>query len=354
MSYLSQHPKQRNNVRNAPTSERVHAVLNYAERLVRGQLEELSDGDRAFMIESVDQLSADLGVLRGQSSAAWSPAFANVLAHSHSMRIHPVEHGEKDSRQQVGCCDACGRREELCGYAIDLAGGDDDMNDWFATKTPAFPWEVAWGDFTQSYENAFGWNAKTRSIIRKHPQDKGRFFVGSTCLRKAKTHFTVSGLFCELAFEASVLLRDVELQIPDLSAELFTVSDDAVKGLCELLEHLKSCVADDSVEPPIVMDDKSLWECIDECRERSSGPRSEFAHAQRMRSRKSAICDSESEEGEESEESEEGEEGEDNEEDESNKRRKVMVGLNEVHAALLTDKRDTLAAHVLAAMAVLR
>ena len=47
-------------------------------------------------------------------------------------------------------------------------------------------------------------------------------------------------------------------------------------------------------------------------------------------------------------------EGEDNEEDESNKRRKVMVGLNEVHAALLTDKRDTLAAHVLAAMAVLR
>lgn len=113
-------------------------------------------------------------------------------------------------------------------------------------------------------------------------------------------------------------------------------------------------MADDSVEPPIVMDDKSLWECIDECRERSSGPRSEFAHAQRMRSRKSAICDSESEEGEESEESEEGEEGEDNEEDESNKRRKVMVGLNEVHAALLTDKRDTLAAHVLAAMAVLR
>ena len=333
MSYLSQHPKQRNNVRNAPTSERVHAVLNYAERVVRGQLEELSAEDRAFMIGSVYHMSADLKVLRAQSSAAWSPAFAKVLAHSHSMRIHTVEHCEKDSRQQVGYCDACGRREELCGYAIDLAGGDD-INDWFVTKTPAFPWEAAWGDFTQAYENAFDWNAKTRPIIRKHPQDKGRFFVGSTCLRKAKTHFTVSGLFCELAFEASVHLRDVELQIPDLSAELFTVSDDTVKGLCERFEHLKSCVADDSVEPPVVMDDKSLWECIDECRD-----------AQRKRPQKRAICDSESEESEETE---------GHSESSSNRRRKVMVGLNEVHAALLKDRRDTLAAHVCAAMAMLR
>ena len=370
MNVVDQHQKGGRNVRNASTEERMDAMLNYIERLVRGQLTEVNNEDFAFMTQSVRRISADLDVLRTQSAGLWLPAFTKLLSSAHSMRVERVDHSEKDFRQFTGCCDACGRCEELCGYAIDLVGDSNATTCWFSTQSK-FPLEGAWYEFIESYERALEHGVSGQL----HEQDMGRFFIGHTCLRKAATFFAVSTFFEELGYTASVGLRSLEQHVLDSSATLFTVNDNVVKAVIERVELLKSYVAESDVDSPMVMVDAELWKLIDACRdslgynssksvqarasvslklskrteEEDSGEDSGPANPTLGRAKRKCTLPNYSEESSE-ESTEESTEESSEESSGADKHRELIILLNEVHAVLLKGRQDNLSARVCAAM----
>lgn len=246
------------------TSDRCHAVLHFMEAVVRDQLPDADDptSDYNTLHDCVKTFGADLAVLRKQASALWRKEFDRTLDSAHSMRCVEIELDEKDpKRQELFRCDACGRQEKWCGMAIDLAGGKNKPNEWFRepSDVPSL-WDEFIGDYSSEFEDHPAPCHRAREL---RACDLGRFYVGKTCLRKAKLHFIISTFIPELLYTVWTQTRDMD-EVELAAPELYTVDEDSALELGERKEQLELCVAQEKRQDmPDVMVDRSFWALID-------------------------------------------------------------------------------------------
>lgn len=243
-------------------TDQAGAVLQYMELVARGRPPDDEDHESAYdtMMSCVKSLGSQLRVLKDQASAGWRGDFNAVLDSAHSMRLVEIELGDKDPRkQQMQRCDACGRMEYWCGKAIDLAGGSHEPADWME-KCHEIPQQ--WEEFKDEYQGVIDTpdNGNFRHC------DLGRFYIGKTCLRKAKLHFIISTFLPELVYHAWTETRD--LAPAEINSDgLFTVDDDAELEFTERRTQLDLCVSQENrADMPDVLVDESFWEVIDTAR----------------------------------------------------------------------------------------
>jgi len=247
---------------NMSETDQAGAVLQYMELMARGRPPDSEDHESAYdtMMSCVKSLGSQLRVLKDQASANWRGDFNAVLDSSHSMRLVEIDLEDKDPRkQQKQRCDACGRMEYWCGKAIDLAGGDHEPSEWME-KCHEIPKQ--WEEFREEYQAEIDApdNGKFKDC------DLGRFYIGKTCLRKAKLHFIISTFLPELAYHAWTETRNLSYAEKG-GDELYTVDDDAEVEFTERRTQLDLCVSQESrADMPDVLVDESFWEVIDVAR----------------------------------------------------------------------------------------
>ena len=267
--------------RNASLEARAFGVLDFAERIARNQTESLSRCDYDFASECVQLLNGDLAYLTKQASALWTPAFERALNSSHSMRCTVIELSEKERRRCTRRrCDACGRTEYCNGWKIDLAGGSVDPAAWSTAASNA-SWHTSWTNFITRYEHDINEEPRVGEL---KGCDLGCFFVGETCMKKAKLHFMAATLFTETIYSANLEIRSLMRYGNELQeTELYTVSDNKVEELIERKKHLELCVADERRhdEPELLLD-TVFWDALDEAR-LEVGTKAELEHALRVR-----------------------------------------------------------------------
>ena len=184
--------------RNVAPEVRARATLEFLELAVRDQLPDDEDptSDYEFMSGCLGMLQSDLRVLKQQASAAWTRDFGRMLDRAEAMRLVPIALDSKDPRRQKPQrCDACGRYEKWCGTAFDLAGGEHAPEIWWGGNVGFAQKWTGWiegYDYRSEVCPPCHENEGVDRDLAAH--DMGRFFVGNTCLRKAKLHFIVSTL----------------------------------------------------------------------------------------------------------------------------------------------------------------
>jgi len=247
---------------NMNSKTRHQAVLHYLEAVVRDQVPDADDpsSDYATLHDCVKSFSGDLGVLRMQASALWRPEFGKALDSAHSMRCVPIHCNKDPKRQEYHVCDACGRKERMCRFAIDLAGGQHTPKEWCGdpAKIPKL-----WCAFVDNY-TAEKESDTVPNELRS--SDLGRFYIGMTCLRKAKLHFLISTMLAETMYNFwATLCTFDDAEYDDGMKSV--VNEDSVKELMKRKEKLELCVANEKREdlPPIMIDSR-FWELIDDAR----------------------------------------------------------------------------------------
>ena len=102
-----------------------HAILHWCEMVAINHMPAANDHENDYetLAACISWLMSDVRVLVPQVSAMWTPKFEQVMKSAHSMRVVSVTKDEKQKgRQRLTRCDACGKNEECCEYAFDLAG----------------------------------------------------------------------------------------------------------------------------------------------------------------------------------------------------------------------------------------
>ena len=293
--------------RNADPMHRIHAVLDLVERVVRHQEGSVSPSDRRFMQESFAALGSDLEVLQQQASALWSAPFGRVLSSAHSMRCVRVDCKTKGRKRQHQLrCDACGRNEEYCGFAIDLGGGKHNSADWHGARGNL---RSAWTRFLKDYRA----DVEGESDDGLADSDLGRYYVGRTCCRKALLHFVASTMCCDAAYNAYAQVQAAG--VGNEEARLVSVDEDAVAAFSARLEQLKSCIANEqSQDMPAVLVDEEWWGRVDRRREAAAGRKAGGLSALLRERARSVLRPTEAVEAEQlSEDEDEGGEEEDDE-----------------------------------------
>lgn len=256
------------NPQNASLESRGHAILDLAERIVRKDVNQLSSCDYQFMTGCAKLFTKDLSYLRRRASAQWTKSFERVLNNSHSMRCRVVELPDKErSRCRKRRCDACGRHEVWNGWTIDLAGDWADPDMWEQARLHNRPddWTMPWEQFIHMYNEDITGTAMPNELM---PCDMGTYYVGETCMNKAKLHFVAATMMIELIYDASFTLDNEEAPLDDLFPdELYTVSDEKVQELLEKKDALELCIADERRHDlPDLLVDKKFWEVVDAAR----------------------------------------------------------------------------------------
>lgn len=258
-------------VRNHSLQTRARMVLEYLECAVREQLPDSEDteSDYAILADALRLFSRDIGQLLAEAPALYTPSFRGALLAADSWRVVTICASEKDQRRQRPCrCDGCGREEKWCGKALDLGGGNFKPQDWLAgAKALPHTWEA--------YADAY---IERLRVPHTHGNlkdcDMGRFYLGATCLRKAKLTFLTSTLIFELMWGAWEYVRD--LSDEDMShGEMLTSTNEAADDLVEMKHELERCIADNrrASVPEVVMD-RGYWVGIDAARSSAQWPAS--------------------------------------------------------------------------------
>ena len=246
--------------RNASPEVRAKAVLDLLEMAVRGQVPDDEDptSDYAFMDGALSMLQADLPTLMAQASAGWSDQFGRVLNSAEALRCVEIEPDSKAPlRQREVQCDACGRFEKWCGFAIDLGGGEHDPKDWWRHNHFL---EQKFDTFIERYQERGGINPNRCGLEK---WDLGRFYLGRTCLRKAKLHFQVSMLIPEMMLNAWKCCGHLSWK-EKATAPLQWATQAAADELLLLKEMLELCIADERRQDvPDLAEDAPYWERID-------------------------------------------------------------------------------------------
>jgi len=251
--------------RNCSSETRAFAMLDLCERTVRKQMPDLDDEetDGPFLKKCYHHFGSDMQAIVRMASAQWSHSFDAIISAADSMRVIQISTENKDSaRQRVGRCDACGAHEEHCHYAIDLAGGNHCMFDWFTRPQNV---EARWEEFKKAYDRRFLLSAEVhQSGISK--SDMGRFYIGATCLRKAKLHFLASTFLQNIMYDMDQDLKEMRVELDH--PELYLVDDKSTKDFLDLKHNLELCVADETRHSiPSISTDDNFWKIIDKNRE---------------------------------------------------------------------------------------
>lgn len=233
-------------------------------------------------IDAFEKLSSKVRYVVPRASAGWRPGFNSVLRCSHSMRVEKVSRDQKEAaRAYSGICMACGRKEQNCNYVIDLAG-NFDLKEW---TSDAQGLTASYKRFVEEYCGVFeeSWNPKNGGGLPA--VDKGRFVVGSTCLRKAKLTFQAQTLLLEACYSAERQIEERrEQKKPINDSELYTATNRAAERFVAAQDSIELAVADERRAVPDLLIDESFWERIDEARTNSFGDESDFCAAIRERS----------------------------------------------------------------------
>ena len=255
------------NPKNASLEKRAHAVLDLAERIVRKQVGAMSTCDYEFTTACAKLLNNDLQYLSKQASARWTARFEHVLNSAHSMRCTVVELEDKERRRCTRRrCDACGKHEHWNGWTVDFAGGWADPSMWSHAQHPV-DWQNTWETFIERYRADINCGYTEGELL---DCDMGSYFVGETCMKKAKLHFLAATTITELVYDASFALGE-NVGLEDhhrlMPAALYTVNEEAVEYLMEKKEQLELCIADERRhDHPDLMVDLRFWQAVDQAR----------------------------------------------------------------------------------------
>lgn len=273
--------------RNMPIERRARAVVEYCELAVREQTPDPEDATSDFgvMAACVTMLGADLRVLQRQAAAQWTREFGALLSSADSLRCMEVVPDSKDARRQKPQrCDACGRYERWCGVALDLGGGFAAADEWWGGVSE---FEQKWRAYARNYFSRLRPTTDEGRRARLRSFDLGRFYLGSTCLRKAKLQFVAQTMVPELLYESQVAVNEQEWSDEQCATEpLVWATEERAVQLLELKEQLELCVADERRrDTPVVLEDDDMWRAVDETRA------SHGDEALRSRSRRSLAGD---------------------------------------------------------------
>ena len=251
---------------NACKFDRFHAVLDYCERVVRDQLpHDMQDPetDGPFMDSCVANFGSKLHYLQARAAAATTPSFQRMILSADSMRVVRIHKGSKEfKRLEHFCCDACKRKEKNCTFAIDVAGsGQQDTRVYF-NHVDRIPDHFK--TFYADYQARFDAYAEGMAVC-----DYGRFYVGKTCLRKAKLQFIFSTMIQEMLYVMQIKKAELGDDPEGVlqTAELLWVNEEVVQSLMSRMEDLELCVADEKRPLEDLEIDDNFWEMIDIGRE---------------------------------------------------------------------------------------
>ena len=266
--------------------DRSKAILEFCEMVVRGITKERCASDPYrwnTVVKCTEKLLENLKYLRLAARAAWDnngTNFSGALSSAHSMRIVEVDKDAKRSKRQVSRkCDVCGRTEQWCGMAFDLGGGACFDQDSFLDVTPA---ATNWNKFINGYCDDCSESDVDDAGDADHPQsgklhrsDLGRFYVGKTCLRKAKVSFVASMFLLETLYEAWAVVQNERDLHGELDPGTVYTSRECRKHLVE--EHVAKtknimvAVGSESKwDVPDVPYDETFWVVVDAHRRRSA------------------------------------------------------------------------------------
>ena len=249
--------------RNAEPEVRAKATVELLELATRGQVPDDEDetSDYNFMNQCLSLLCSDLRVLKQQASAAWTGNFGALLDSAEAMRCVEIQLDEKDPRRvQRYRCDACGRYEKWCGKAIDLAGGGHKPEHWWKKHELL---EVKFETYINEYAERVDVEPEDGELV---DWDLGRFYLGSTCLRKAKLHFMASTLVPELLYTAWTHVRNLDEEAMR-SDPLQWADEETADQLLALKEQLELCIAQEHRQDmPELPYDAGYWNIIDAAR----------------------------------------------------------------------------------------
>jgi hypothetical protein len=252
------------NFNNLREEERFMAVLDYVERERRGALPLNMDDpttDALVMKEAILRLGSQMAVLRSQAAPKSTPEFLKMINSCHSIRPTWIERETKfRKRQHFYKCDACGRQEEWCGFAIDVAGHNHSAE--YYSKTAEYM-SVAFNKFIGEYIREIGRANKEPGMLQS---DCGRFYIGETCFRKTLLQYQCSTFVQEIFYAVNNAVQNAseeELNTPDL----VWATPEQAEEYRDLRDKLVECVANEQERPPIVAGDRVFWNLIDSHRE---------------------------------------------------------------------------------------
>ena len=246
---------------NLSEKDRIHAILDFCERNRRSQLpHDLDDTstDGPVLKEAMLKLGRTNKYLMSRAAANTTPEFRKMINCADSMRLVSIDPASKDGKRlKEFKCDACGRKEQRCAWALDIAGKNNDIDFW-CHEVDAFQDEFDL--YLKEYEKRF--TDKSNGILEC---DVGRFYVGKTCMRKAILQFMCSTMVQDLLYNMHHKMlssSESDLQKP----ELLWVDELAVDNLKDSMQEIQLCIADERRPIPFLCIDNSFWNIIEKHR----------------------------------------------------------------------------------------
>lgn len=220
------------------------------------------DGDGEFMYKSVSRYAGETAFLGDSAKAQTKNPFYEALDKAYAMRIVKIKARTKGGKRQSFChCDTCGRDEEHCEYAIDLAGS---VTPFLRGMVRYQDFRQRWLEFVNDYDCLFDKDQVPEGLL---DQDLGRFYCGKTCLRKSMLCFLASNMLRDKMYDMHAHRK----QYPNMMHDY--ASDNEVEEFLREHEVMRNAVgsSNKNTTMPEIKTSRAFWELIDEGRMIAAG-----------------------------------------------------------------------------------
>jgi len=255
------------NFKNANEHDRHFAILDYCERAIRGQLPDLDDvqTDGPFLRDAMFNQGRKTQYLIARAAAKTTAEFYKTVNAADSMRVVRIDPESKQAKRlKEFKCDACGRKEKNCAFAIDLCGKNNDPKFWCKEVEHL---DDEFTEFVDEYNDRFKCDMQDADKHKKlYDFDVGRFYVGNTCMRKAVLQFICSTFVQDVMYSMYhrfLGASKIELEKP----ELLWCGEEEVDKLQTFISEIEMCIADEKRPIPDLCVDESFWRLVDKRRD---------------------------------------------------------------------------------------
>ena len=260
---------------NVSEEDRNQLPLDFAARAILGEQPDLDDkqSDGPLLKEAMEHLQSELKVLnrQGMLSSGTDPSFRRIINRCYAIRIVAINPKSKDGRRlREFKCDACGRKEKNCPFAIDVCGDSNDQDAWNSNPEGLTEEFEA---FHEEYERVF---TTANSELGLLSCDMGRFYVGKTCLCKTQLTFLTSTTVQDLLYDMFERLKGIIAGVPEDERDdpsliwSKMVTQENTSEFSKLRNKIRECIAKSgNIEPenlPELKTDDSFWSLIDKHR----------------------------------------------------------------------------------------